>query len=192
MRDLQFLVRTRIPFVKLRAMLSFLAQNQGQMISLSDLGRRVQLSAPTAIQLIQAFEDLFVIRRHGKGWFMTDSGVSHFLGADKSEDRLFAMQRFVYQELYAQLNYLHKARFDFDAYQTRGGANIPFVVTLKDAPTVAIVVDASDGGSEKSLKSLTWFMKKRRGKVVPLVLHRGQRAYVASNGALCLPYYWIA
>ena len=192
MRDLQFLLRTGIPFVKLRAILSTLAQNQGQTLSLSDLGRRVQLSAPTAIQLIRAFENLFIVRPHGRSWFFSDSGMAHFLGVDRNVSPLFRMECFIYQELHAQLNYLHKASYGFAPYSTRGGVRIPFVIELRDAPTLAIVADATDGASEKSLKSLTWFAKKRRSPVVSAVLHHGERAYVASTGAICIPYEWIA
>lgn len=191
MRDLQFLIKTRIPFAKLSAVLSALAQNQGQAISLSDLGRRVQLSTPTVIQLIRAFEDLFIIRPHGKSFFFSDSGMAHFLGADRNESTLFHMECFVYQELYAQLNYLHKANFRFGSYLTRGGVRIPFVVELQDSPVLAIVVDATDGASEKSLKSLTWFSKKRRTPVLSVVLHHGSKAYLASTSAICIPYDWI-
>ena len=192
MRDLQFLVKTRVPFAKLRAMLFELAQVQGQMISLSDLGRRVQLSTPTVIQLMKAFQDLFIIRSHGKSWFFSDCGIGHFLGASRSENTLFHMERFVYQELYAQLNYLHRAHFRFDPYLTRGGVRIPFVIDVEGAPTLAIVVDATDGASEKSLKSLTWFAKKRKSPVVSVVLHHGARPYLSSTSAICIPYDWIA
>jgi len=192
MRDLQFLIKTRIPYTKLRATLSTLAQAQGQSVSLSDLGRRVQLATPTVIHLIRAFEDLFILRPHGKSWFFSDCGMAHFLGADQNKGSLFHMERFVYQEIYAQLNYLHKASFSYGPYLTRGGVRIPFVVDIQDSPVLAIVVDPTDGASEKSLKSLTWFAKKRRAPVVSLVLHRGSKAYLSSTSALCIPYDWIA
>jgi len=192
MRDLQFLIKTRIPFAKLRGILSELAQNQGHAVSLSDLGRRVQLSTPTVIQLIRAFEDLFIVRPHGKSWFFSDCGMAHFLGAGRNESPLFHMERFVYQELYAQVNCFHKANFRFDPYLTRGGVRIPFVIERPDSSPLAIVVDASDGASEKSLKGLTWFAKKRRISVASVVLHRGSRAYLASTSAICIPYDWIA
>jgi predicted AAA+ superfamily ATPase len=191
MRDLQFLVKTRIPFVKLRAILSTLAQIQGQSLSLSDLGRKVQLSTPTIIQLILAFENLFIVRPHGKSWFFADCGMASFLGAALNENALFHMERFVYQELYAQWNYLHASSFRFHPYLTRGGVRIPFVIDVQDSPTLAVVVDATDGASEKSLKSLTWFAKKHKKPVVSVVLHRGSKAYLASTSAICLPYDWI-
>lgn len=192
MRDLQMLIKTRIPYTKLRTLLSALALAQGQSLSLSDLGRRVQLSTPTVIQLLGAFEALFIIRSHGKSWFLSDCGMAHFLGVGAIENPLFHMERFIFQELHAQLNYLHKARFRLYPHLTRGGARIPFVVELEGLPTVAVVADPTDGASEKSLKSLTWFSKKHRRPVIPLVLHRGTKGYRASTSAICLPYEWIA
>lgn len=191
MRDLQFLVKTRIPFAKLRAMLSGMAQAQGQSLSLSDLGRRVQLSTPTVVQMILAFENLFIVRSHGASWFFSDCGMASFLGASLNENSLFHMERFIYQELYAQLNYLHKSSFRFHPYTTRGGVRIPFVIEIKDSPILAIIADATDGASEKSLKSLTWFSKKQKKPVVSIVLHQGLKAYLASTNAVCLPYEWI-
>ncbi len=192
MRDLQFLVKTRIPYAKLKALLAALAQMQGQPVSLSDLGRKIQISTPTVIQVLRAFEALFLIRPHGKGWFLSDCGLAHFLGAGQSSNELFHMERFVFQEIYAQLNYLHKAHFHFEPYLTRGGVRIPFVVRVKNLPTIAIVVDATEGASEKSLKGLTWFAKGQKSPVISVVLHRGEKAYISSTSALCLPYEWVA
>lgn len=191
MRDLQFLTKTRVPFVKLKALLIELAQMQGQPISFSNLGGKVQLSTPTVIQLIRAFEGLFILRPHGKGFYFSDCGISSFLGASKSENALFHMERFVYQELYSQLTYLYRTQFRFEPYLTRGGVRIPFVIEREKGATVAIVVDATDGASEKSLKSLTWFCKKRKKPVIPVVLHGGTKPYLSSTSAVCLPYEWI-
>lgn len=191
MRDLQLLVKTRIPFIKLKSILISLAQNQGQAISLSALSRQVQLSTPSVIQMIRGFEDLFILRPHGKTWFFSDCGMSSFLGADRNSNPLFQMERFIYQELYAQLSYDYRARFTLQPYLSRGGVRIPFVVRLKEAPAIAITVDAGEGASEKSLKGLTWFAKQHREPVVGIVLHRGKSAYLSATGSLCLPFNWI-
>jgi predicted AAA+ superfamily ATPase len=191
MRDIQLLVRTRTPYRKLRDLLASLALAQGQLISLSELGRRVQLSTPTVIQMIQAFEDLFLVRRHGKSLFLSDCGIGTFLGARRGDDTLGDMEHFLFQELYAQLNYSHRAQFKFSPYLTRGGIRIPFIIELNGRNTIAIMVDQSDGGSEKSLKSLGRFVKQHRKACTPIVLHGGVRSYVASSGALCLPYSWV-
>lgn len=193
MRDLQFLVKTRIPFIKLKSILLTLAQNQGQVVSLSDLGRRVQVSTPTIVQLMRAFEDLFLIRPHGKNcWYFADSGIATYLGTGSNENRLFHLERFVYHEMSAQINYGSKAVGQFGPYLTRGGVRVPFVVESHGGPTLAVVVDATEGASEKSLKSLTWFSRKRHVPVVRVVLHSGDKAYLSATGALCMPYEWIA
>lgn len=193
MRDLQFLIKTRIPFIKLKSILSTLAQSQGHAISLSDLGRRVQVSTPTVVRLMRAFEDLFLIRPHGKNcWYFADSGMATHLGAGLNENRLFHLERFVYHEISAQINYGSKAIYRFGPYLTRGGVRVPFVVESRNEPTLAVMVDATEGASEKSLKSLTWFRRRRRVPVVPVVLHSGDKAYLSATKVLCIPYEWIA
>jgi predicted AAA+ superfamily ATPase len=192
LRDLQLLVRTRVPYEKLRSLLQLIAQTQGLPLSMTQLGRQVQISTPTVIQLLQAFVDLFIIKPHGKAWYFTDCGMASFLGGNKVENRLFQMERWIYSELRAQLNYSYRASFEFSSYSTRGGARLPFVVHLEDFGTIAIAVDASQGASEKSLKSLTSFQKAQKKRVRSVVLHDGTECYQSSTGAICIPFEWIA
>jgi len=192
MRDLQHLVRTRVPYIKLRSLLQILAQAQGEPVSHRYLARRVQVSAPTVIQLLTAFVDLFLIKPHGKSYYFVDCGMASHLGASRVENPLFHMERWVHSELLAQLTYHHRAGFEFYPFTTRGGARVPFVVELEGRPPVAIVVDPSTGASEKSLKSLTAFRKSKRTAVTCVVLHAGTNAYESSSGVACIPYPWIA
>ena len=173
------------------SLLTNLAQAPGHRMALSGLSGQVQLSTPTVIHLVEAFKNLFLLWTHGKRIFFSDVGLASYLGADRIENSLFHMERFVYQELYAQLSYLYRAQFSFDTYSSRGGVQIPFVVRVKDKPTLAIVIDPTDGASEKSLKGITWFSKLQKQPVIGVVLHNGTSAYVASTGAYCIPYTWI-
>lgn len=192
LRDLQLLIRTKVPYEKLRALLQFIAQSQGQLISLSSISRQVQISTPTVIQLIQAFVDLFILKPHGKSWYFTDCGMASHLGAARVENPLFQMERWIHSEIRAQLSYQHRSSFEFSSFSTRGGARVPFIIQIKGKPTIAMAVDPSKGASEKSLKSLTAFQKKSKKPVLSVVLHTGQEAYCSSTGALCIPYPWIA
>ena len=192
MRDLQLLIQSRVPFVKLKAILSTLAQVQGGAVSLSAVARQVQLSTPTVIQHVHAFENLFILRRHGKSWHFTDCGMAGYLGAERVENPVFHLERFVFQELVAQMSYLHRAEHSFESWITRGGARVPFVLRVGKSPPIAITVDPSNGATEKSLKSLTWFAKGRKERVFGLVLHAGKNAYLSSSGIPCVPYHWIA
>jgi len=192
LRDLQLLIRTKVPYEKLRGLLQSIAQNQGQLISLSALGRQTQLSTPTVTQLLRAFEDLFILKSHGKTWYFTDCGMTSFLGASRVDHKLFQMERWVYSELRAQLQYLHRSSFELSSFSTRGGARVPFVVQIEGHPPVGIVVDATQGASEKSLKSLNSLKRTRRKPTVLVALHAGEVAYLSSTGVLCLPFHRIA
>ena len=192
LRDIQLLVRTKVPYEKLLGLLKILSQVQGQPISMSALGRRIQISTPTVIQLVQAFVDLFILKAHGNGFYFTDCGMASHLGAARVEDPLFQMERWIYGELRAQLQYQHRSSYEFAEFATRGGARVPFVAEIEGMAPIAIVADSTAGASEKSLKSLNAFQKSRKKKAHLVVLHSGRDAYIASTGALCLPYPWIA
>jgi hypothetical protein len=118
--------------------------------------------------------------------------MASFLGANQVENALFQMERWIHSELRAQLQYRHRASFEFYDFSTRGGARVPFVIEIEGMTPFAIAVDASQGASEKSLKSLSSFQKNRKKRAHLIVLHAGTEAYTASTGALCLPYPWIA
>jgi predicted AAA+ superfamily ATPase len=193
MRDLQTLVRTRAPYQKLRSLLTLVAQNQGEEMSLAALGRRIHLSTPTVIQLLQAFESLFLIRPLGRTYFFTDCGMASYLNPGHERNPDFDLERLAYQELYAQLVYSYRAQFTLERYLTRGGVKVPFVIKLQRKPNLnlAIGVDAEAGATEKSLKSLTWYSKRSRERIVSVVLHQGPKGYIASNGTLCIPIQWM-
>lgn len=191
-RDLQMILETKVPFIKLKSILQVLAQSSIQTPSASHIARSAQLSTPTVLNLLSAFEALFLIRSRGQSWAFTDLGLSSHLGAARVENDLFHMERFVYQELYAQLTYCHRSRFQMECYSTRGGIRIPFILKVEGAPTIAISVDPTLGATEKSLKGLTYFQKRNPEPIISVVLHRGTTGYVSSLGTYCIPYHWIS
>jgi hypothetical protein len=68
---------------------------------------------------------------------------------------------------------------------------VPFIIRIEGLPTLAVVVDETEGASEKSLKSLTAYRRTHKAPKC-VVLHAGTRAYVSATGVLCMPYTWIA
>jgi hypothetical protein len=99
--------------------------------------------------------------------------------------------RLIFGELNAQLKYLHDPRVTLTEFKTRGGAHIPWVVTVPELGTLAITADADSQASDRSLQSLTAYCKRKPGTRA-LALHEGDEAYLSSrNSVPCIPVRWI-
>jgi hypothetical protein len=191
-RDLQLLRATETPLARLRDLYSELARRAGEPINQSALARQIRISSPTLKQLLIAFEGLFLIRPHGKAYFCEDHGLANFAaGGAQGVPAHSQLARFVFSELWAQINYLHKPGSVFTEYRTRGGAWVPFVAKIPNLGTIAITVDPSPQVSVKSLQSLTSFSKKHPG-CKRVAIHQGQLGYLSSTGVACIPWTWIA
>jgi len=195
-RDLDFIYPNRLPYAKRLQALKLVVERSGYPLEFADIARRAGCSQPTLSRLIGAFEGLFLIRRHGLNqpvFFCEDLGLSQYIYPYPKHDSKTPLLHFVFSELYSQMIYFHHHEVAFDSYRSRGGVDVPFIFTTKNQPNIAIVVDDSDGASDKSLKSLTWYSKKiPRMRVIKIVLHRGSKGYISSSGVPCIPIQWIS
>lgn len=189
-RDLQMVKRTNLSVNRLLSLLSEVAVQQGQPIHLSHLARLAGTSVPTAKSVLSAMEALFLIRPYGSTWFFEDAGLSHHLRPvpvlPSRQDRV----RLVYSELRSQISYRQKHQVTIAPYQTRGGIDIPFLVTFKSGKRVGLVVEEEDLPSNKALKSLMWAQKRLSG-LKPLVLLNAQKPFETSSGIPCVPWTWV-
>ena len=100
-----------------------------------------------------------------------------------------ARRGFVFRELFAQLRYLRSRSDEIVEYTTRGGVEVPFVVTLEGC-TFGFTVDEEQHATEKSLKSLGKF-KQKFSSTRPIAFHCGKDAYQSSSEIWCLPIEWL-
>jgi hypothetical protein len=190
-RDLQLVYATRIAVSRIKGLFAHIAGQQGEPLPLARLARIVAASAKTTAQLLQAFESLFLIRRHGKGWYCEDIGLAAAACRETWLHEAIPLRRWVFGELLAQLQVAHAHSHEFGEYRTRGGAFIPFVITVQDA-VVLLTVDAAPAPCEKSLKSLGSFRGRGGRRVVRVALHAGGEGWQTPRGVWCLPARWIA
>lgn len=189
-RDLQLVYATRISVSRIKGLFAHIAAQQGEPLPLARLARIVAASDKTTAQLLHAFESLFLVRRHGKGWYCEDMGLAAAACKGSWLHEAVPLRRWVYGELLAQLQVHHANNHEFGEYRTRGGACIPFVIAIENAK-VLLTVDAAPTPSEKSLKSLGSFRGRAR-RIVRVALHAGDEAWRSRRGVWCLPARWLA
>lgn len=188
-RDIHLVKRTRLSVNKLLSLLVEIARAQGLPMNLSHLARLAGVSMPTISSVLQAMQALFLIRPHGKTWFLEDAGLSSLLAPVGGSVTRFDMMRLLYGEFKTQLGYQLKNEASLGPYQTRGGIDIPFLIEFRKGKKAAIMAEEEDIPSNKALKSLAW-AKKRFSRLETLILLRTQKPFETSTGTLCLPWTW--
>lgn len=189
-RDIHLIRQVRVSPSKMIDLLRELSRLQGMPVSLIHLARLIGLSAPGTKQILQAMEGLFLLRPHGKTYFIEDAGLSHYLTPWMGRVSRFDMLRLLYHEFRVAIRQLMGSAAGLTSYVTRGGVEIPLVLKFKTGQWLAIGIDDEETPSEKTLKGLTWF-KKRHTAAHVLVLYRGDKAYTTATGTVCLPWTWV-
>jgi predicted AAA+ superfamily ATPase len=189
-RDIHLIVNTKLAINKLKEILIAIAREQGLPISYSKLARLAATSVPTIQNILMAMQGLFLIRPHGKTYYIEDSGLSHFLNPSYGDFDRLTMIRCLYHEMKTQFEIQLRHQADWAPYTTRGGIDIPFLIKFKNGRRVAIVVENDKLISDKSLKSLVW-CKKRFPNTQLLALTRSDSARTLTSGILSLPWTWV-
>lgn len=189
-RDIEMIAPSRLGYFKLKQLLQETLSQSGFPTNKALIAKKVGTSSPSVSRILDAFEALFLIKKHGSTYYSTDLGLWSYLGsAVNPSQRLFWIQ-VLFNELRTQLEYQFRSLYQFSEVTTRGGIDIPFLIEIKDIGRFAITVDAEDRASDKSLKSLTWY-KKRTTLHRTVALHQGTEAYLSSAGHLCIPLHWV-
>ncbi|MBF0491678.1 MAG: ATP-binding protein [Deltaproteobacteria bacterium] len=189
-RDIHFIKKTTLPYLKLFRLMEELAKREGLSTNISELSKVVGTSPPTLSSILNALEALFLIRPYGSTYYIEDAGISFFL-QNNSKNSMTRLDRtkLIYLELRSQLHYLLRNEATFQPYQTRGGVDIPFFIKYRSGRQIAICVDETDYPTDKSLKSLLWTQKKFPD-LLGLVAHAGKKFFRTNSGILCVP--WVS
>jgi predicted AAA+ superfamily ATPase len=188
-RDIDFIAPTRLGYRKLRNLFMLVCRNAGLPINQAALAREIATSKPTVKRILDAYEQLFLIRKHGNTYYPVDLGLSDYLNPGFNLNEHKYLLRLVYAELYSQLSYGSFTRHEFLDYKTRGGTEIPFVIHTNKNMDIAIAIDSDVHISDKAQIGLTRFKKK--SKAITVILYRGDYAYLSHAGHLCIPVSWI-
>lgn len=121
-RDLQLVYATRITVSRKKTSFAQIAAQQGEPLPLARLARILGASDKTNAQLLPGFESLFLIRRHGKGWYCEDVGLAAAACKSSWIHDTVTLRRWVFGELLAQLQVHHANNHEFGEFRTRGVA----------------------------------------------------------------------
>ncbi len=134
-RDLRLILQTTAPVGGIFSLLKFMAQNQGVPFVLKDAVRATGISSVTIKKLIYAFEGLFLIRRlagegysRGQTFFLEDQVMATYLSPTST---IAPELRFAFSQLFAQAHYNHMNEYTASYYESKGGAHVPLVFTIK-------------------------------------------------------------
>ena len=185
-RDIHLVKQTRLSFEQLRAILTVVAGRQGLAINMSDMARLTGCSMPTIKTALETMSGLFLVRPYGKSWFIEDAGLARHLARSPTNTPRLDMLHAAYYELRLQHALYLRHQAIMKPYLTRGGIDVPFFFEFKDGLRVAILLDAGENPSEKSLKSVTW-MKKRFSHLKALILTENGPARILDENIAMLP-----
>ena len=189
-RDIQLVRQVKLSVTRLNTLLMELAKNQGLPCRVVDLARKAACSQPTAKAILEALEGLFLIRRFGKTYFLEDAGLSHFLCPLGKNLTRYDVMRCVYYEFRLQLSCGLKHHALLENYTTRGGSDIPFLISYKSGQELALMVEEEALPSDKAVKGLSWY-KKKKSRVRALILCDTAKPFHTATGILCLPWRWV-
>jgi len=179
-RDIFFVLNTKLRVSQLHQLLQIVSEQQGQPLNYSQVARSLSLSVPTIQRLLLAFEALFLIRPHGKGWYFEDQGIATYLLRGKVFSEQRDLERWIWSELRALVLYKKEVGATLTEYTTRGGSYVPFVLETSKGIRIAITVSDGDTLTEKALKSLYSYQKKSSGTYL-LHLHKGDKFHLHRN-----------
>ncbi len=190
-RDFYFVRNSKIRPHVLREILVSLVVLQGEPLSVSQLARRFRLSAPSMKAILQTFEDLFLVRNHGRALYFEDLGVAEILREEfGGRVPVRDVEALLFSELKAIRAYTSDERVKLSDYRSRGGSTVPFILQSKSVGVVAIAVDEGDELTEKSLKGLYSF-KRTSPSARLLHVHGGSRASIHHDRVLSVPVGWV-
>lgn len=186
-RDIQFIspLKTRPPILK--ALLRECAIMAGEPLNLSALARKTRLSVPSVKNILGAFEALFLLSLHGRTLFFNDPGLGAFLQSRSNVAGTNAVLGWVFHELRAQVAYHPEHNLKLSAYQTPGGAHVPFVLEGPKGRCIGVTIDEGDFTSEKSIKSLYSFQRRHKGAIL-VNIHHGKEFRLHRDQILCIPW----
>lgn len=189
-RDIHLLSETKLSFQTLRQLLGLSFGAQGTPTNFASLGREVGLSAPAVRKYLQLFEGLFLLRRMNGIYYAEDQGLANHCTEVLKPTLKAPWYGVLFHELRNQIAN-HNFGSLLSSYSTRGGAEVPFIITVPKIGTVALTLDIQERPTEKSIGSLGSLSKKVRGKFVGVALHLGKTAFLTHREVLCLPLHWI-
>ncbi len=189
-RDLKLVSETNLSLAVVRELLSFIAQEQGMPLTLTDISRRSQISKNALRKILDALESIFILRRlkplgDGKkdSYYFVDQGLaSHLLISTTPRNDLL---RFVYSQVYPHLDYCSPGNISTYYYETRNASSVPLV--FRDGKKFLGIIPVShEVPDRKAIYAAKAFLKKYKNAHV-LILTSGSEIFSISDSITAIP-----
>lgn len=179
-------------------LLKLIAQTDGPL-SLTKTKEQLGITIAKIKQYLQAMEALFLIYRlpnyqsHSAQacYVLFDSGVLHFLldGAETFFSRKQRLKTLVVNEVLAQYEYSSQVRPRVNHYRSRGGAELPLVLTYKQQTTAIDILQSAhiQAYSLRSIKSFLHKHSQAKGIIVAPI----DKPYTIDERLSVMPWHCI-
>jgi len=144
-RDLRMIVDTKLSYDTLRRLLTELANRQLEPFEIYPLARAVQISVPTLMGLMRAFEAMYFIRwvpsigsSRKKSYIFEDQGEATHLQTQPQRP-VQDFVRFLYANLRSQWHYQNRFKVSVSQMRSRTGQWIPWVIQGFGGSEVALI-----------------------------------------------------
>ena len=176
-RDLRLIVDTKISYDSLRRLLVELANNQLEPFEIYPLARATQISVPTLMGLMRAFEAMYLIRwipsvgsSKKKSYIFEDQGeASHLQTKPISEHHDFI--RFLYANLRTQWHYQNKHKIHAVQMRSRTGQWIPLILKGLGKYDLAILPNVDSTPIPSVVSAASSYLKNNKTARI-LIVHK--------------------
>jgi len=198
-RDLRMVTRTTLDYLTLKTFLEEIALQQGDPFDLSKAARGARIALNSARKLLSGLESTYLIRSilktgetQGRLIYLEDQGTASFLlrerGISTEQMRVADLNRLLFQQLYAQLNYGRDGGGgSLTHFRLKNGALIDFVMALPDTGMLAYSVGTGSTASPQQIGSARSFLARYPAARV-LLLHQGQQFREVAPGVIECPF----
>lgn len=172
-RDLRLIVQSKVSYDSLRRLITELANRQLEPFEIYPVARATQISVPTLMGLMRAFEAMYLIRwvpsigsSKKKSYVFEDQGEATYLQT-KPTSELNDFSRFLYANLRSQWHYQNKFKCTISQMRSRTGQWIPWVIEGLGSSEIALipVLEATPNPSTMAVASS--FLKRfPNGKIL--------------------------
>lgn len=174
-RDLRLVVDTKLLYATLRKLIAELANNQLEPFEIYPLSRATQISVPTLMGLMRAFEAMYLIRwipsigsSKKKSYVFEDQGEATYLQT-RPLNEYYDFIRFLYANLRSQWHYQNKYQVAASQLRSRTGQWIPLVLTGLGNSELAVVPVLESAPSPAIMRTASSFLKSSDRRRVLLV-----------------------
>lgn len=192
-RDIRLIYPTTLPLEQIRALCEQLSLSPFEPISYQDIRRETGISPATTKKLINAMENVFLIRRipligdrKGEFFWFEDQVERHYFAKTDDITEVDWVSLF-YRNFRAQYLYRVGEFAEVFHYRTRGGARVPLVIKSKKTWIGFFVVNQSDEITRSMIHSAESFISKYENSRVVFILKNENRTEMLTETLAMIP-----